>query len=92
MTGTIRALLCGLMLAVAPAAYADEGYRAGYKWAEANSIDDPNSCYNRYGNVINNSPSFTAGCLEYLRDQGITNDEDEVRSDKDDDNENGDED
>ena len=63
-----------LALAFAHTACADEGYDAGYEWAEFNSIDDPARCYDMSGNVINNSPSFTEGCLQYLHDRGITDD------------------
>lgn len=63
--------------------FAGEGHRAGYSWAERNGIDDPDNCYSRdsgrwANNNINNSASFTEGCLEYLRDEEITNEDDEV--------------
>ena len=39
------------------------GHEAGYKWAEANSIDDEDDC-------TGNSQSFIEGCQAYVRDQG----------------------
>jgi len=79
MKATFLIIGLGFSLAFAPEVQAGEGHDAGYAWAEKHSIDDPDNCYDRYGNAINNSPSFTAGCLEYLHDEGITNDEDEPR-------------
>lgn len=64
-------------------ALAGEGHDAGQEWAEQNGIDDPDNCHSAYpgrwdGDNINNSPSFTEGCLEHLRNEGITNDDDEI--------------
>jgi len=69
-------------------ATAGEGHDAGREWAEQNGIDDPDDCQSQYfgrwaDDNINNSPSFTEGCLEYLRDEGITNDDDEIINDDD---------
>ena len=65
-------------------ARAGDGHDAGHRWVENHSIDDPANCYSRNGGAINNSPAFTEGCLEYLRDEGITNSADEPRDDSDD--------
>lgn len=72
-------------------AFAGEGYDAGWKWAEQNGIDNPDDCLSRYpgrweDDNINNSPSFTEGCLAYLRDEGITNDDEIIDDDNEDDN------
>lgn len=61
----------------APHAVAGEGHDAGYEWAARNGIDDPSYCYSRNGGYINNSPSFTEGCLDYLRDAGLIDENDE---------------
>jgi hypothetical protein len=58
-------------------AQAGEGHDAGYSWAAEKGIDDPDNCYSASGEAINNSPSFTEGCLEYLQENGITNEDDE---------------
>jgi hypothetical protein len=58
-------------------ALAGEGHDAGYEWAQQNGIDDPSYCYSSEGGYINNSPSFTAGCLAYLQDEGIVDEDDE---------------
>lgn len=57
---------------------AREGHDAGYNWAWQKGIDDPDNCYSRSGGYISNSPSFTKGCLEFLRDEGVTDDGDEI--------------
>ena len=72
-------------------AFAGEGHDAGREWAEQQGIDSPDDCRNNYpgrwvDDNINNSPSFTEGCLEYLRDEGITNDDDEIKPEEDDSN------
>lgn len=59
---------------ISPNAYAGEGHEAGDKWAEEKGIDDPSNCQG-------NSQSFREGCLEHLRDEGITNDDDEIKQD-----------
>lgn len=79
----ILGLLIGTLISAA--ALAGEGHRAGYDWASQRGIDDPDSCYSRSGGAINNSPSFTEGCLEYLRDENITNDDDELVDEDDED-------
>jgi hypothetical protein len=81
-------LLC-LHLSFIQIAFAGDGHEAGREWAEREGIDDPDDCRSRYpgrwaGDNINNSPSFTEGCLEYLRDEGIINDDDEIIPDDDD--------
>ncbi len=86
-------LLICLHLSLLQIAIAGEGHNAGREWAEKNGIDNPDDCRSQYpgrwvGDNINNSPSFTEGCLEYLRDEGITNDDDEIK-DEDVNNENG---
>ena len=58
--------------ALASAAHAGDDYDAGYEWAEYQSIDDPARCYEMDGKAIDDSPAFTAGCLQYLHDHGIT--------------------
>lgn len=68
-------------------AHAGEGHEAGRRWAERRGIDDPDDCLSvnrgRWANEnINNSPSFTEGCMEHLRDEGITNDDDELAEDE----------
>ena len=73
-----------LTLAFAARARAESGYDAGYEWAEFNSVDDPARCYDMSGNPINNSPTFTEGCLQYLRDHGTINDSGEARHNADD--------
>ncbi len=40
------------------------GHAAGYGWAEANGITDPNEC------PMGNSQSFYEGCLVYTEDPG----------------------
>jgi hypothetical protein len=65
-------------------AFGGGGHDAGRDWAEENGIEDPHNCHSAYpgrwaGDNINNSPSFTEGCLEYLRDEGITNEDDELK-------------
>lgn len=50
--------------------YDCSGHEAGYAWAESNGWDDESYCYTVYGGYINNSPSFTEGCLQYLEDEG----------------------
>lgn len=84
----IAALFCQFQFPLD--AYAGEGHDAGREWAEQNGIGDPDGCRSatpgRWENDnINNSPSFTEGCLEHLRDEGITNDDDELKADDDDD-------
>lgn len=57
------------------------GHDAGYDWAARKGIDDPSDCYSAHGGGnINNSPSFSEGCLEYLNDEGLTDDSDELKS------------
>ena len=64
--------IAGMTTLHAPAALADDDYDAGYEWAESQSVDDPARCYEMDGRNINNSAAFTAGCLQYLQDHGIT--------------------
>ena len=75
----MKKLVSAVVLAILVPSFsvAGEGHDAGYRWAEQNGVDDPSYCYSSNGGDINNSPSFTEGCLEYLRDEGITNDDDE---------------
>jgi hypothetical protein len=75
-----------LFLGFSQFTFSGEGHNAGKDWAERRGIDDPDDCRSRYpgrwgDDNINNSPSFTEGCLEYLRDEGITNDDDEIMND-----------
>lgn len=81
----IGMLIC-LHLSLIQIATAGEGHDAGREWAEQNGIDDPDDCRSQYpgrwvDDNINNSLSFTEGCLEYLRDEGIINDDDEIIND-----------
>ena len=69
-----------------PPAQAGEGHDAGYSWAAEKGIDDPVNCYSASGEAINNSPSFTEGCLEYLQENGVTNEDDEPTDEDDEDN------
>jgi hypothetical protein len=71
-------------LALAPSAHAADGFTAGYEWAEYQSIDDPARCYEINGQAINNSAAFTQGCLQYLQDQGIIDENDQRRHHPDD--------
>lgn len=75
----MKILVCAAVLGmILPSmSSAGEGYDAGYRWAERNGIDDPSYCYSRSGGYVNNSASFTEGCLAYLQDEGITNEDDE---------------
>jgi hypothetical protein len=79
------------ILFVPTVARAQAGHQAGYDWAEKKGIDDPDHCRSREigrwdDDNINNSPSFTAGCLEFLHDNNLADDDDELSSkDKDDD-------
>ena len=70
-------ILLAVALLVLPAAYvsAGEGHEAGYQWAQENGIRDPANCFDENGDPINNSESFSEGCLEYLEDNGFTNDD-----------------
>jgi len=77
-------------LCVAQIAVADEDYDAGWTWADENGIVDPSDCQNQStdqtGDDANKSPSFTQGCMDYLRHQGINhNDDDNTPDDSDDD-------
>ena len=74
---TSRAICGTLLIAFSVSTYAGEGHDAGYNWASENGIDDPDNCSSRDGGSINNSPSFTEGCLQYLQDSDITNDDDD---------------
>ncbi len=90
-------LLSFCILLIASVAIAGEGHEAGRDWAEENSIDDPDECRSADSgrwddDNIKNSPSFTAGCLEYLNDEGLTDDDDELIGDDDSDDEDEDED
>jgi len=83
-------LLSCLHLAFFQIVFAGEGQEAGRAWAESKGIDNPDDCRSAnpggwMGDNINNSESFTEGCLEYLRDKGITNDVDEIITKDDDD-------
>lgn len=84
-------LLTISILTLCPLSFAGEGHDAGSDWAEEKGIDDPNNCYSSQpgrweGDYINNSRSFTEGCLDYLRDEGITDKNDDLKdSDKADD-------
>jgi hypothetical protein len=85
-------MFLGLLIAPACAVFAGEGHQAGWEWAYRNGITDPDDCRSRYpgrwkDDNINNSPSFTEGCLEYLRDEGITNEDDEIEDEDDDEDE-----
>jgi len=77
-------------LCVAQIAVADEDYDAGWTWADDNGIVDPSDCKNQStdqnGDNMNKSPSFTQGCMDYLRQQGINNNDDEDMPDDGDDN------
>ena len=74
-----RALLLGSLLSLfATFANAGEGHQAGYRWAASKGADDPSYCYSRSGGYINNSRSFTEGCLDYLRDEAIIDEDDEL--------------
>ena len=52
-----------------PAAHADGGHDAGYRWAEQHDIDDPD-----YSN--GNSESFNEGVRQYVEDNKTDEDED----------------
>ena len=71
-------------------AVADEDYDAGWAWADENGIVDPSDCQNQStdqtGEDMDKSPSFTQGCMDYLRHQGINNNDDENMPDDGDDN------
>ena len=83
-----RALLLGCLLSLfATLASAGEGHQAGYRWAASKGIDDPSYCYSRSGGYINNSRSFMEGCLDYLRDEAIINEDDEPVEENDDEEE-----
>lgn len=82
-------LLSCLHLSIFQVACADEGHKAGREWAEREGIYDPGDCRITYpgrwtDDNNDNSGSFTEGCLEFLREQGITNDEDETLAEDDD--------
>lgn len=82
-------LLSCLHLSLIQIAFAREGQEAGREWAEREGIDNPDDCRSEYPGKwadenINNPPSFTEGCLEYLRDEGITNDDNEITPEDDD--------
>jgi hypothetical protein len=47
------------------------GHKAGYDWAEANGITDPNDC------TMGNSQSFYEGCVVYTEDPSRVSDEDD---------------
>ncbi len=55
---------------------ADDGYDAGYKWAEENDIDDTYDCDTP-------SSSFNEGCEDYV-EKNTTTDEDEDEDEDDD--------
>lgn len=78
------ALGVGICVTSIEIAEGGSGHQAGYDWAESNNVDDPSNCYSAHpgrwaGDNINNSQSFTEGCLEYLRDNGYTDEDDEPR-------------
>lgn len=68
----LLALLLGPLLASA-----GEGTDSGYAWAEAQDISDESGCYDPTGGPLNNSQSFTNGCLDYVRALEEDADEDE---------------
>jgi hypothetical protein len=65
-------VIAGVNSLYTPAVMAADDYDAGYEWAEYQSVDDPARCYEMDGRNINDSAAFTAGCLQYLQDHGIT--------------------
>jgi hypothetical protein len=76
-------------------AFSGEGHDAGRAWAESKGIDNPDDCLSKYpgrweNDNINNSPSFTEGCLEYLQEEGITNDDNKIIKNDSEDNNEGD--
>ena len=77
-----RLLAIALLILPVGHAAAGEGHEAGYQWAAENNIEDPANCYDEGGGPINNSESFTEGCLEYLQDNGLTNDDDVIEEDE----------
>ena len=77
MKAILRIAIAATISVSVPLAQAGEGHDAGYSWAAEKGIDDPDNCYSASGQAINNSPSFTEGCLEYLQENGITNEDDE---------------
>ena len=85
MKAILGAVIAATIVFPAPSAEAGEGHDAGYNWAEKKGIDDPDSCYSRSGEAINNSPSFTEGCLQFLQDSEITNQDDEPINEDDED-------
>jgi hypothetical protein len=92
----MRCLFALVVLALwAPApVLAGEGHDSGYDWAESEGIDDDSDCYSSQpgrwaGDNINNSPSFTEGCLEYVEE--TEEDEDEHEDEDEDEDEDGDE-
>ena len=91
----MKRLLFVCMLSVAcmnlpQIASADDDYDAGWAWAEQNEVVSPDDCQSRSsdktGGDTNRSPSFVEGCMNYLRDQGIINNDDESMPDDGDDN------
>jgi len=77
-------------LCVAQIAIADEDYDAGWTWADENGIVDPSDCQNQptdqTGDDMNKSPSFTQGCMDYVRQQGNNNNDNEDTPEDGDDN------
>jgi hypothetical protein len=61
-------LICLISFFCSSYAFAGEGHDAGRNWAEEREVDDPDECYNSSGGSINNSASFTEGCLEYMEE------------------------
>jgi hypothetical protein len=84
MKALLGAIVFGLLFPFC--AMAGEGFDAGYNWAERKGIDDPDDCYNRSGGYINNSRSFTEGCLAYVHEEAASNEDTERDSEDEDDN------
>lgn len=61
-----HAILMPLLLLSATAG-AGEGTAEGYAWAEERDVSEESDCYDRDGGPINNSQSFTNGCLDFVR-------------------------
>jgi hypothetical protein len=60
-----------LLFGGAVSLFAGEGHDAGYEWAEQNNIDDPD--YDE-----GNSESFNEGVREYVEEQQLIEEEDEL--------------
>ena len=77
-------------LCVAQIAIADEDYDAGWAWADENGIVDPSDCKDQStdqtGDDMNKSPSFIQGCVDYVRQQGANNNDNEDMPDDGNDN------